>query len=313
MRTAFINQLIQEAKGNEKIFLLVGDLGFSVVEPFAELFPERYLNVGIAEQNMAGIAAGLAMEGYCVYVYSIGNFPTLRCMEQIRYDICYHNLNVKIVAVGGGFAYGPLGASHHTTEEIGMLRTLPNMVVCAPGDPVEAKAITTFTAHHEGPCYIRIGKAGEPIVHYEFSISLLIGEILEIKRGENTAIFSTGAMLKYVCDFNSDHNLKASIYSFPFVKPINKDILIPILKSHTRVITIEEHQSQGGFGSAILEAINDLMEEKKLEKFPSVKRIAIPDKFYSLAGSQDYLRKLAGLELNVEDFLPSNYEPIISS
>ena len=146
MRTAFINQLIEEAKSNDKIFLLVGDLGFSVVEPFAEQFPERYLNVGIAEQNMAGIAAGLAMEGYCVYIYSIGNFPTLRCMEQIRYDICYHNLNVKIVAVCGGYAYGSLGASHHATEEIGMLRTIPNMVVCAPGDPVEAKAITTFTS-----------------------------------------------------------------------------------------------------------------------------------------------------------------------
>ena len=146
MRTAFISQLIVEAKANENIFLLVGDLGFSVVEPFADLFPDRYLNVGIAEQNMAGIAAGLAIEGYCVYIYSIGNFPTLRCMEQIRYDICYHNLNVKIVAVGGGYAYGPLGASHHATEEIGMIRTLPNMIVCAPGDPIETKAITKIFA-----------------------------------------------------------------------------------------------------------------------------------------------------------------------
>lgn len=303
MRTAFINQLIEEAKTNEKIFLLVGDLGFSVVEPFAEQFPERYINVGIAEQNMAGIAAGLAMEGYCVYIYSIGNFPTLRCMEQIRYDICYHNLNVKIVAVGGGYAYGSLGASHHATEEIGMLRTIPNIVVCAPGDPVEAKAITTFTSQHDGPCYIRIGKAGEPIVHDKGSLVLSLGEILEIRKGENNAIFTTGAMLKYVCDHVLENKINASVYSFPFVKPFNNNELLTILKSHSRIITIEEHQAQAGFGSAILESMNDLVETGRLSNPPSVKRIAIPDRFYSVAGSQDYLRKLAGLELSIEDFL----------
>jgi transketolase len=303
MRTAFINQLIKEAKASEKIFLLVGDLGFSVVEPFAALFPERFLNVGIAEQNMAGIAAGLAMEGYCVYIYSIGNFPTLRCMEQIRYDICYHNLNVKIVAVGGGYAYGSLGASHHATEEIGMLRTIPNMVVCAPGDPAEARSVTTFTASHEGPCYIRIGKAGEPAVHKEGSIlTLCLGDILEIQKAGEVAVFSTGAMLKYVVDFVGNNNIAASVYSFPFVKPLNRETLLGILHTHRKIITIEEHQAMGGFGSAILEAMNDLSEEKKLLHQPHLQRIAIPDKFYSVAGSQDYLRTLAGLELRKEYF-----------
>src|SRR4051812_19286753 len=124
MRTAFISRLIEEARKDSRVFLLVGDLGFSVVEPFRDEFPKQFLNVGVAEQNMTGVAAGLAMEGYTVFTYSIGNFPTLRCMEQIRYDVCYHNLNVKIVSVGGGYAYGPLGASHHATEEIGMLRTI---------------------------------------------------------------------------------------------------------------------------------------------------------------------------------------------
>lgn len=303
MRTAFINQLIEEAKANKTIFLLVGDLGYSVIEPFAELFPDRYLNVGIAEQNMAGIAAGLAIEGYCVYIYSIGNFPTLRCMEQIRYDICYHNLNVKIVAVGGGFAYGSLGASHHATEEIGMLRTIPNLVVCAPGDPIETKAITTFTSQYKGPCYIRIGKAGEPLVHKENSLfDLSLGDILEIRNEGEVAVFTTGAMLKYVVDFVEQNEIKASIYSFPFVKPLNKDFLAEIFESHKKIITIEEHQAQGGFGSAILEAINNLLEERKLSHLPLVKRIAIPDKFYSVAGSQNYLRKLAGLELRKDMF-----------
>jgi len=303
MRTTFINQLITEAKANEKVFLLVGDLGFSVVEPFAELFPDRYLNVGIAEQNMAGIAAGLAMEGYCVFIYSIGNFPTLRCMEQIRYDICYHNLNVKIVAVGGGFAYGSLGASHHATEEFGMLRTIPDLVVCAPGDPVEAKAITTFAAGYDGPCYVRIGKAGEPFVHQENDLmKLSLGDIVKIKDKGDVAVFTTGAMLYYAVDFIKQNDIIASVYSFPFIKPMNKNILSEIFKSYSKIITIEEHQLQGGFGSAILEMANDMIQEGSLLTFPHIKRIAIPNKFFSVAGSQEYLRKLADLVLKKEDF-----------
>jgi transketolase len=225
-------------------------------------------------------------------------------MEQIRYDICYHNLNVKVVAVGGGFAYGPLGASHHATEEIGMLRTIPNLVICAPGDPEETRAITSFTANYNGPCYIRIGKAGESFVHGENSVAnLSLGDILRVKNNGEIAVFSTGAMLRYVVDFVEQNNIKASVFSFPFIKPLNKEILVEIFKSHKKIITIEEHQAQGGFGSAILEVMNDLMEGKRLSKPPTVKRIAIPDKFYSVAGSQDYLRKLAGLELRREFFI----------
>ena len=135
MRTTFINQLVEEARQNERIFLLVGDLGFHVVEPFAEAFPERFLNVGICEQNMAGIAGGLAMNGWIVYCYSIGNFPTLRCIEQIRNDIVYYNSNVRIVSVGAGYAYGSQGVSHQATEDVAMLRSLPNMVVCSTRVP----------------------------------------------------------------------------------------------------------------------------------------------------------------------------------
>lgn len=185
MRTAFIKQLVEEAATNDKIFLIVGDLGYSVVEMFAEKYPERFLNAGIAEQNMIGVAAGLAKEGYNVYVYSIGNFPTLRCMEQIRYDVAYHNLNVKIVSVGAGYAYGSLGASHHATEELGMMRTIPNMVICSPGDPVEAQAISTLSANYEGPMYLRLGKAGEAIVHQSLIENLKIGDLIPVVRRPN--------------------------------------------------------------------------------------------------------------------------------
>lgn len=303
MRTAFINQLIEEAKKNENIFLLVGDLGFSVVEPFAAQFPDRFLNVGIAEQNMTGIAAGLAMQGYCVYTYSIGNFPTLRCMEQIRYDICYHNLNVKIVAVGGGYAYGPLGASHHATEEIGMLRTIPNLVVCSPADPVEAKAITTFSAAHVGPCYIRIGKAGEPVIHNNQSeLQIELGDSVPLSEGGETAVLVTGSILKYVTDFISKENIECGIYSFPFIKPMSEEKLLHIFKSYKKIITVEEHQAQGGFGSAILEQMHNFADLNQLQTLPAIKRIAIQDKFYSVAGSQEYLRELAGLKLKKEYF-----------
>lgn len=296
MRTAFINQLIEEARKNNNIFLVVGDLGFSVVEPFAEEFPDRFLNPGVAEQNMTGIAAGLALEGYNVFTYSIANFPTLRCMEQIRYDVCYHNLNVKIVSVGGGFAYGALGPSHHATEDIGMMRTIPNLTVSAPGDPIEAKALTSFFCNNIGPAYLRLGKAGEANVHSR-ELNIINTNGLRIIETGSTAILSTGAVLKYCFDYaNSDSN-QFSLFSFPFIKPIDKELLKFICLKYKSIITVEEHQRSGGFGSAVLEAINDLRERNEINFFPEIKRLAIPDTFVSVAGTQEYLRAKVGITL----------------
>jgi transketolase len=296
MRTKFIEQLIVEAGKDDKIFLIVGDLGFSVVEPFANAYPDRFLNAGVAEQNMTGIAAGLAMEGYTVFTYSIANFPTLRCMEQIRYDVCYHNLNVKIVAVGGGYAYGSLGPSHHATEELGMLRTIPNLVVAAPGDPIETKRITTMFCAHRGPCYIRLGKAGEPVVHYN-DLSFGLGQAIEVIAGADVAVLTTGSMLKSAHDHITKNALSFGLYSFPFVKPLDKALLGTIGTRYKRVITIEEHQAMGGFGSAVLEGFNSLVNEGKLKQMPRVEIKAIQDDFISISGSQQYLREVAGLVL----------------
>jgi transketolase len=296
MRTAFIEQLTEEAKVNPNIFLLVGDLGYSVVEPFANLFPDRFLNAGIAEQNMTGVAAGLAMEGYNVFTYSIGNFPTLRCMEQIRYDVCYHNLSVKIVAVGGGYAYGPLGVSHHTTEDIGMLRTIPNLTVCAPGDPIEAKFITAHLCNTNTPGYLRLGKAGEPVIHSSAD-SFKFGKILPVISGTTTAVLTTGGMLSYAADYITKHALNYSLYSVPVIKPIDTDSLIEISKKYTQLITMEEHQRSGGFGSAVLETLNEIRNAQLIDFIPRLKIIAIPDVFIGYAGSQDFLRKEAGLVL----------------
>ncbi|QDK83090.1 transketolase [Spirosoma sp. KCTC 42546] len=294
MRTAFIEQLVREAMLHENIFLLVGDLGYSVVEPFAQQFPDRYLNVGIAEQNMTGIAVGLAREGYNVFTYSIGNFPTLRCMEQIRYDVCYHEASVKVVAVGGGYAYGPLGVSHHTTEELGMMRTIPNLNVIAPADPLEARQITTMLCNTSVPAYLRLGKAGEPIVHQADKV-IEWGKFIPVLSGMNTVVLSTGAMLKYCYDTILNSQSGFGLLSVPFIKPLDLATLAQLTREYDRIITIEEHQRSAGFGSAILEGLHDLYQQAVITKIPVVKRVAIPDLFIGVAGTQNYLRGLAGL------------------
>ena len=300
MRTSFINQLLEEAKKNENIFLVIGDLGYHVVEPFIEAIPNRFLNAGIAEQNMAGVAAGLAMTGYNVYIYSIGNFPTLRCLEQIRNDIAYHKANVKIVSVGAGYAYGSLGATHQPTEEIGALRAIPNMIVATPSDPVEARAIAKFSADYDGPMYIRLGKAGEKVAHTEESLVVNAGDILPVmsKEGNKKAVLSGGASFAYAKEQIVEQGLAYDLYSVPFVKPINREQLKTIVDNYQNgLITIEEHQASCGMGSAIVEQVNDMFANGEIKAYPSIKRIAIPDEFAPIVGTQSYLREYEGLKL----------------
>jgi len=298
MRTAFINQLVQEAKTNESIFLIVGDLGYNVVEPFQQLFPDRFLNIGIDEQNMVGVASGLAQNGYNVYIYSIANFPTLRCMEQIRYDVAYHNANVKIVSVGAGYAYGSLGASHHATEEMGMLRTIPNMVVCSPSDPFEASAITTISANYDGPMYLRLGKAGEKNVH-EQDVILTIGDFCQYAESSTqNVLFVTGSIMDYAVNWVRNNHIDTAIYSVPFVKPMNQKQLLSIVRKHNHVIVLEEHQMSCGLGSALIEQVSDLYSLGEIDIMPTIRRIAIKDEFISVSGSQAYLRCKSGLVLS---------------
>ena len=301
MRTSFINQLLDEAKINKKIFLVIGDLGYHVVEPFMEAIPERFLNAGIAEQNMAGVAAGLAMTGYNVFIYSIGNFPTLRCLEQIRNDIAYHKANVKIVSVGAGYAYGSLGATHQPTEEIGALRAIPNMIIATPGDPVEARAIGKFSAEYEGPMYIRLGKAGEEVAHAEESLTVKAGDILpvQLSLGNKKAVLACGNIMAAAKAQIEEENLPYDLYSVPFVKPINKEQLKEIVEKHKDgLITIEEHQASTGMGSAIVEQVNDLFAAGELKVYPIIKRVAIPDEFAPVVGTQKYLREYEGLKID---------------
>jgi transketolase len=296
MRNSFINTLILNARKDSKIFLLCGDIGYSVLESFAKEFPDRFINVGISEQNMISVAAGLSLEGYNVFVYSLGNFPTIRPLEQIRYNIAYHNLNVKIIAVGAGYAYGHLGASHHMTEDISILRSIPNILITAPSDPVEATGLANFLSSYTGPAYIRLNKAGEKKLH-ELELSFSLGDIKKIKSGSKIAVLAVGSINQLIKEEIEDLNINASLYSFPFVNNVNKAELLRILNEYSIIITAEENQLNGGFGSSILEAINDFCELNLLNNKPRIYRLGINNEFQSCAGSQEFFRSLANISL----------------
>jgi transketolase len=287
MRTAFINELIQQARTNPKVFLVVGDLGFSVVEPFVEEFPDRYLNAGVAEQNMTGVAAGLASEGYHVFTYSIANFPTLRCFEQIRNDIAYHNLPVTVTAVGGGVAYGNLGYSHHAIQDIAALRTLPNLTVLSPADPGEAIACLRLALQRGRPSYLRLGKAGEAILHEPRDITQ--GPLLLRNGAAPIAFAATGSVLKSAlsaADILAQRGIQAAVYSCPVFSNETPENFKPLWR-HKQIISVEEHGFAGGFGSLL----------KELS--PADVRIrgcAIPETNTSLVGSQEFLWKQAGID-----------------
>ncbi len=235
MRDTFVKTLCSVCETNKDVELITADLGFGVLKPFFEQFPNQFTNAGIAEQNMTSVAAGMALEGKTVFTYSIGNFPTLRCLEQIRNDCAYHNANVKIVCVGGGFVYGSLGMSHHATEDISVMRSIPNVAVFCPGDALEAAAVTKAIAKYPGTCYLRLGRGGEKPIHKVLE-DYEIGKAIPVKDGRYVAILTTGAIYEEIdkaLDILAENGITPSVYSFPTVKPIDKET-IKNAQSHTQ-------------------------------------------------------------------------------
>ena len=288
MRDTFVRTLLDIAKKDKNVYIVTGDLGFGVLKPFWTELPDQIINAGIAEQNMTSIAAGLAMQGKIVYTYSIGNFPTLRCIEQIRNDCAYHNANVKVVCVGGGFVYGSLGMSHHATEDIAMMRALPDVTVLAPGDLVEAECATKAIYEQQGTCYLRLGRGGEKRIHEKLE-NFTIGKAIEIQQGEKVAVFSTGAIFDEVneaCEELKSQGVVPTVYTFPTVKPIDKEVILQCAKTHKAIVTVEEHNLSGGFGSAVAEVLAEEGGEKA-----KLVRVALDDRYSCIVGSQKYLRK----------------------
>jgi transketolase len=290
VRTAFIERLCALAAEDERIWLVCGDLGFSVLEVFADQFPSRFLNAGVAEQNMTGIAAGLALAGRVVFTYSIANFPVMRCLEQIRNDICYHSLNVKIVAVGGGLAYGSHGYTHHGVEDLAVMSALPNLTVAAPGDPFEAEIITDLLVATDGPAYLRLGKAGEPRIHAKRP-DLRSGRAIRVVEGSDLTIISIGGMLGTAIEAAKGlqaRGISAGVLSMPFLIPFDSGAVLDAARRTRRIVTVEEH-GPGGLSSAVAETIA-LSGERAALEFIRLQREPI-----KLAGSQKQLCEMQGV------------------
>ncbi len=292
MRKTFVNTLTEIAREDQRVVVVTPDMGFSIFEKFREEFPKRIYNTGIAEQNSIGIAAGLALIGKVVYVYSIVPFVTMRPFEQVRVDVCYQNLPVKLVGSGGGLTYGTLGPTHHSIEDISLMRSLPNMSVFCPGDPVESELCTRAVHALPGPAFLRLGKgSGEPVVHTAHKSNLSVDMPISLKEGSDATILSTGNMLQnavLASEILEKKGISCGVVSVPKVKPLNENSIITLAEK-TPLFTLEEHSVIGGLGSAVA---GILAESDVTSKFS---RIALPDRFCKEVGSQTYLREMNGL------------------
>lgn len=293
MRDHFVKRLSQLAAADSRIMLLTADLGFGVLTDFAAKFPNQFLNVGVAEQNMTGVATGMAMEGLIVFTYSIGNFPTLRCLEQIRNDAAYHEANVKIVSVGSGFSYGSLGMSHHATEDISILRAIPSITIFSPGDLWEAMEATEAAVKTPGPCYLRLDKsaAGSNEAPNE---KFAIGQPRLRRNGNDLTIIATGGIIEealQAAQTLAAENIQTRVLSIHTIRPLAPEPIIAAAKETRAIITLEEHTVEGGLGGLIAETL--LEHGVAPRKF---RRMGLRNGFSSIVGSQAYLRKRYGLD-----------------
>lgn len=279
-------------KEDENIYFLTGDLGFNVVEKLQESFPNRFINVGVAEQNMIGIAAGLAMSGKKVYAYSIIPFITMRCFEQIRDDLCFHNLDVTLLGAGSGLSYGILSSTHFALEDVAILRPLPNLTIYSPADEMEAMLGMQALKKQKGPAYVRIGKKVEPTV-YSKEFPFKLGKMVQVLNGSEIAIIATGSMVAEsmkVVEQLQKKDITPALFDVHTIKPLDEQGILDITNSFKYIVTVEEHGLIGGLGSAVVELLAD-----KNKQIP-VLRIGVKDKYIKEVGTQEYLRTFLGLD-----------------
>jgi transketolase len=279
MRNILMEELTIAAERGDPVMLITGDLGWGVVEEFAKRFPKNFINAGVAEQNMMGMAAGLASEGYHVFVYSIGNFSTFRCAEQIRNDVDYHNVPVTVVAVGGGLAYGNLGYSHHAVQDFALMRSMPNMLIASPCDDVEARACIQYLLENPQPSYLRLGRGGEKQIHKK-PRKMVPGmwypfEVVEGDEDGVAHVF-TGTPPVRLTE-------PGEYYTCPLWGMKYKDKQSYMAADFEHIITYEDHLEDGGFGSWMLESLH------KWDISVSVK--ALNSKICGMVGDREYLLK----------------------
>jgi transketolase len=293
MRNAFADELTRLGDEDPRVVMLSGDIGNRLFDKFRARHASRFFNCGVAEANMMGVAAGLAMNGLRPIAYSITPFVTTRCLEQIRTDVCYHEVPVTIVAVGAGLSYAGLGPTHHACEDLAFLRSLPNMVVICPGDAFEVRAALRASLRQEGPVYIRIGKKGEPVVHGEPIEDFEIGKAITIIDGCDVCLLSTGNMLGEVIAAArglEGKGISVRVVSFHTVKPLDEACLREAFDRFALVAALEEHSRIGGFSSAVAEWLVD--EGIAPRKFM---RFGTPDAFFKQSGEQEFAREMLGL------------------
>jgi len=306
LRTAFIDTVTAEAALDDRIALVVGDLGFGVVERFRDRYPDRFVNAGVAEQDMIGLATGMALAGAVVVAYSIANFAILRCLEQIRNDICYHGADVKIVAVGGGLAYGALGVTHHGAEDIAAVRSIPEMRILVPADATESGWAVQTALRTPGPFYVRLGRNGEPPVHrIPLDAPLELGCAVVLRDGADATLIGIGSVLgaaMQAADALALQGIELRVISMHTVAPLDEDAVLRAARETGVVLTLEEHCITGGLGSAVAEV---LAESGISCHF---RRLGLPRAFVDRVGSHDDLRGYysldrAGIESSVSDLL----------
>ena len=294
MRDAFFDALAELAAEDPRVWALTGDLGIGLFDPVEEVAPGRVMNVGIAEQALVGIAAGLAYAGQLPFAYSIAPFATSRPHDQIRVDVAMARANVKLVGVGGGVSYGYLGPTHHAIEDIALMRALPGMTVLTPGDPAEVRRATSAAADLDGPVYLRLGKNGEPSLLPD-DAPFEIGRAALLRDGDDVTLASTGPMLAEAVDAAdrlAAAGIEASVLHYGTVKPFDRDALAECAARTGAVVTVEEHSIVGGLGSAAAEALAEDGVPARL------KRIGLRDEFAFAVGSREHLLREYGLTAN---------------
>ena len=292
MRFETIKTIYNAALADSKIIFLTGDLDHAHRDDFRKNLPDQYFSVGIAEQNMIGIAAGLALSGHRVFVYSIAPFVTMRCYEQIKVDVCYQNTSVVVIGVGAGYAYSTGGCTHHAIEDIAVMRALPNMQIYSPSNPLEARLLTEYLLTASHPAYLRIGKGGEP--NPDKQAPLEIGKGMIVKPGNDISIFSTGAILSIamtVSDTLEQNGIGAEVINIHTIKPLDTEIIKDRTANRRAIFVLEEHNIMGGLGENIARIICELEGTKK----PIFKCFGVPDKYIHATGSHDFMLNYCGL------------------
>ncbi len=288
MRNAFSDALIKIAKNNKRVLLLTGDHGYALFDSFRKECSDQYINCGIAEQNMVGVAAGLAKAGFRPIVYALAAFIPVRVLEQVKMDVCYENLPVIFIGDGAGLVYSHLGSSHQSAEDIACMRVMPNMTILSPADCFEMSTAMHLAYESNGPVYIRMGKSDKLEVHSE-PLNYNIGDLVNIKTGEgDIAIIATGSMVSTAIELIPSFP-NVEVWSAPCIKPVNKQSIIDICKQKKLVVVLEEHSIYGGLGSAVAEISGENSPVK-------ICLIGINDLFSNLCGSYQYQIKYHGLD-----------------